>query len=142
MACHWATEKEYLDFEQVLRKELKDTPYLIETKPDKGYAVHKATKEKSCSGQYDLIWLDVCWYPYNAQTGCYEHEFGDLGAKQQRKETIFPLKQAMFEGVLSNVPNDMTAYLTHNYGYLGKDCRYDKELKAYVKREKVYDSTA
>lgn len=60
---------------------------------------------------------------------------GNQGIENRRypKSCIFPLKRYQFEGVECWGPNDMEVWLKIHYGYLGKDCYYDKETKLFKK---------
>lgn len=50
------------------------------------------------------------------------------------KSIMLPPSQTRLEGVVVNCPNNLEAYLKLRYGYLGKDCYYDKETNLYWKK--------
>lgn len=58
-----------------------------------------------------------------------------IGQKRYHKEDIFPLKRFKFEGIDCWGPNNPEQVLKVEYGYLGRDCYYDKEENIYKKIE-------
>ena len=56
-----------------------------------------------------------------------------LGQKRYPKDAIYPLKRYEFEGIKCWGPSDPERVLKIEYGYLGRDCYYDKDAKMYMK---------
>jgi len=95
--------------------------------------------------EYSLVSLDIYWYrsrtrtisdvkQYGGDIVQYHYTFSDLGLTVQQESDIFPLKTIMFENIECPCPNNTKKYLETNYGYIESDCKFDKNLKKYVKR--------
>ncbi|VDN10085.1 unnamed protein product [Dibothriocephalus latus] len=54
-------------------------------------------------------------------------------AKLFARDAFFPLKSMVYEDLPILAPANLEAYLTVEYGYLGRDAMYDRETQRYVK---------
>ncbi|KAK3699597.1 hypothetical protein QZH41_014310, partial [Actinostola sp. cb2023] len=81
--------------------------------------------------------MDIVMYEYadEKREFCKSgyHGFG-LEKNRYKYEWVFPSGKVKFEGFELPCPNNIEAYLTAQYGYLGPDCYYDEATNKYYKR--------
>ena len=97
-------------------------------------------KFKKLLNNYDRtkLFVDIFTFQKKVDTNFFRVTWNIRGVYDNDKkcfpeDTIFPLKEYKFEGISVLGPNNIENYLSIEYGYLGKDARYDCDTQLYVK---------
>lgn len=90
---------------------------------------------KYCSGPWcstDIFTFRITEEDENVLARNYLADQG-MGRKRYPKNAIYPLKRYVFEGIKCWGPSNPERILKIEYGYLGRDCYYDKDEQLYKK---------
>ena len=85
--------------------------------------------------QWPLVCCDVMFYQYNEEDKTYVQQYQGFGVDTFfiPETVIFPLDQIEFEESMYPCPSRVEEYLEIQYGYVGEDALWDREINRWIK---------